>query len=46
MAARPVGAFVIRGEHVRWVPALDVTRLGLAAGVTVVALARILAKRR
>jgi uncharacterized spore protein YtfJ len=31
--ARPVGAYVIRGEDVRWVPAFDVTRvllLGLA----------------
>ncbi|MGW3961352.1 hypothetical protein ACWED2_16135 [Amycolatopsis sp. NPDC005003] len=44
--ARPVGAFVVRGERVTWVPAVDVTRLGLAAAVTVVALGRILAKRR
>lgn len=43
--ARPAGAFVVRGESVTWVPALDVTRLGLAAAVTVVALAKILAKR-
>jgi uncharacterized spore protein YtfJ len=43
--ARPVGAFVIRGDSVTWVPAVDVTRLGLAAAVTVVALAKILAKR-
>ncbi|MEU4254055.1 spore germination protein GerW family protein [Amycolatopsis sp. NPDC026612] len=43
--ARPAGAFVIRDGTVAWVPAVDVTRLGLAAAVTVVALAKILAKR-
>jgi uncharacterized spore protein YtfJ len=43
--ARPVGAFVLRDGTVRWVPAVDVTRLGLAAAVTVVAVARIFAKR-
>jgi len=43
--ARPAGAFVVRGDAVTWVPAVDVTRLGLAAAVTVVALAKILAKR-
>ncbi|MFC5289475.1 hypothetical protein ACFPM7_20680 [Actinokineospora guangxiensis] len=31
LAARPVGAFVVRGRDVRWVPALDVTRLALGA---------------
>lgn len=44
--ARPVGAFVVRDGRVTWVPAVDVTRLGLAAAVTLVALGRILAKRR
>ena len=44
--ARPVGAFVVRGDSVTWVPAVDVTRLGLVAAVTVVALAKILARRR
>ncbi|WP_284745665.1 hypothetical protein [Amycolatopsis sp. RTGN1] len=43
--ARPAGAFVLRDGAVTWVPALDVTRLGLAAAVTVVALAKILARR-
>jgi uncharacterized spore protein YtfJ len=43
--ARPAGAFVLRKGTVKWVPALDVTRLGLAAAVTVVALARVFAKR-
>jgi uncharacterized spore protein YtfJ len=34
LGARPVGAFVIRGDQVSWVPAVDVTRvllIGLAA---------------
>ncbi|MBE8521040.1 hypothetical protein ILP97_26735 [Amycolatopsis sp. H6(2020)] len=44
--ARPVGAFVVRGDSVTWVPAVDVTRLGLVAAVTVVALVKILARRR
>ncbi|MGW4059473.1 hypothetical protein ACWEGE_14385 [Amycolatopsis sp. NPDC004747] len=44
--ARPVGAFVVRDGTATWVPAVDVTRLGLAAAVTVVALGKILAKRR
>ncbi|MCR6483618.1 hypothetical protein M8542_12400 [Amycolatopsis sp. OK19-0408] len=43
--ARPVGAFVVRGGSVTWVPAVDVTRLGAAASATVVALAWILARR-
>jgi uncharacterized spore protein YtfJ len=43
--ARPAGAFVVRGGKVDWVPAVDVTRLGLAAAVTVVAFAKILARR-
>ncbi|WIX99196.1 spore germination protein GerW family protein [Amycolatopsis mongoliensis] len=42
--ARPAGAFVVRSDAVTWVPAVDVTRLGLAAAVTVVALARILTR--
>lgn len=43
--ARPAGAFVVRNGVVTWVPAVDVTRLGLAAAVTVVVLAKILARR-
>ncbi|WP_329046370.1 hypothetical protein OG738_31505 [Amycolatopsis sp. NBC_01488] len=43
--ARPAGAFVVRAGTVTWVPAVDVTRLGLAAAATVVALAKILARR-
>ncbi|WP_410638983.1 hypothetical protein [Amycolatopsis sp. lyj-346] len=44
MFARPVGAFVVHGGEVTWVPAVDVTRLGLAA-LGVAALVRILARR-
>ena len=29
VTARPVGAYVIRGEDVRWEPAVDVTRMAL-----------------
>jgi len=43
--ARPAGAFVLRNGTAEWVPAVDVTRLRLAAAVTVVALAGILARR-
>lgn len=43
--ARPAGAFVVRDGTVTWVPAVDLTRLGIGAAVTVVALAKILAKR-
>lgn len=31
LRARPVGAYVIRGDHVTWVPAIDVTRLAVVA---------------
>ncbi|GAA4524856.1 GerW family sporulation protein [Amycolatopsis samaneae] len=34
--ARPVGAFVIERGRVRWVPAVDVTRLVTVAGAAVV----------
>ena len=27
----PIGAYVVRGDTVRWVPAVDVTRLAIAA---------------
>ena len=29
VTARPVGAYVIRGDEVRWEPAVDVTRMAL-----------------
>lgn len=38
MMARPVGAYVIRGDQVEWWPAVDVTRLA-TAGAAVAALA-------
>ena len=39
MTARPVGAFVVRGDHVTWRPAVDVNQIVLGAQlVAVVAL--------
>lgn len=39
MTARPVGAYVIRGDEVRWEPAVDVTRMALMGqAVAVIAL--------
>jgi uncharacterized spore protein YtfJ len=35
--ARPAGAYVVTAESVRWEPALDITRLGLA-GIALAAL--------
>lgn len=37
LMARPVGAFVISHGGARWVPAMDVNRLGIFAGVVVAA---------
>lgn len=45
LVARPVGAFVIRGEAVRWVPAIDVSRLVLYGLTALVVLASILRRR-
>jgi uncharacterized spore protein YtfJ len=44
LLARPTGAFVVKDGTARWVPALDVNRLGVVAGVVVVAW--LLARRR
>ena len=44
LTAAPVGAFVIRGGEVRWVPAVDVNRLVL--GAQAVALVALLTARR
>lgn len=41
--ARPVGAFVVRGDDVRFVPAVDVTRI--AIGAQLVAMAALLTLR-
>jgi len=38
LIARPVGAYVIRGDQVEWRPAIDITRLA-SAGAAVAALA-------
>ncbi|HXA30376.1 MAG TPA: spore germination protein GerW family protein [Candidatus Angelobacter sp.] len=50
LTAAPVGAFVIRGGEVRWVPALDVTKVALGAQlvavVALVTLRRIVRSRR
>jgi uncharacterized spore protein YtfJ len=44
LSARPVGAWVIRGERVEWRPAVDVTRIALAA-LAVLALALLRLRR-
>jgi uncharacterized spore protein YtfJ len=44
MVARPTGAFVIKNAEVRWVPAFDLNRAVLVAGV--VALAALRLRRR
>jgi uncharacterized spore protein YtfJ len=44
LLARPTGAFVVKDGTARWVPALDVNRLGVVAGV--VAVVWLLARRR
>ena len=36
LVARPVGAFVIKGENVSWIPAIDVNRLILGAQILVI----------
>jgi uncharacterized spore protein YtfJ len=43
LAARPVGAWVVDGRHVHWVPALDVNRL--LVGAQLLALAALLVVR-
>jgi uncharacterized spore protein YtfJ len=49
VAARPAGAFVIRGDDVQWRPAMDVQKLALAGmalvGVVVLALRSVLVHR-
>jgi hypothetical protein len=45
IAARPAGAYVIRGDEVKWLPAVDANRViagvsGLAALALLVALRR------
>jgi uncharacterized spore protein YtfJ len=45
IAAHPVGAYVIRGDIVKWEPAIDVNRI-IAATFAVVALALLITRRR
>jgi uncharacterized spore protein YtfJ len=44
ISAAPVGAFVIRGDQVRWVPAVDVNRVVM--GAQLVAVVALLTVRR
>lgn len=41
LTGRPVGAFVLKGGDVRWVPAVDVTLLGAIFAVTVAVIHRV-----
>src|SRR5438046_6901290 len=43
--ARPAGAFVIRGDSVRWMPAVDLNRV-LAAGVIALLVLRSIVRTR
>jgi uncharacterized spore protein YtfJ len=44
LSAAPVGAFVIRGDQVRWIPAVDVNKL--AMGAQLVAVVALITARR
>ncbi|MGH2785550.1 MAG: spore germination protein GerW family protein [Actinomycetota bacterium] len=50
LIARPVGAYVIRGDQVEWKPAVDVTRIVTAgaalAGLALLTLRKAIKKRR
>lgn len=46
LVARPAGAFIIENGTVRWLPALDATRLIGAGVVVALALTRTLRRRR
>jgi uncharacterized spore protein YtfJ len=46
MSARPVGAFVIKGDEVTWVPAADTTKVLVVALIVVFLVLRRLLKRR
>jgi uncharacterized spore protein YtfJ len=45
LRARPVGAYVIRGDQVTWVPAVDVTRVMLV-GLAALLIVRSILRRR
>ena len=38
MVGSPAGAFVIKGDEVRWMPALDVNRIALGMQITMIVL--------
>ena len=47
LTARPVGAYVIRGDQVTWEPALDITRtamMGMLTGIVALLVMRSIAK--
>ena len=44
IVARPAGVYIIRGEEVKWQPAIDVNRL--FAGLLVYAILKLLVRRR
>ncbi|HEX2415596.1 MAG TPA: spore germination protein GerW family protein [Thermoleophilaceae bacterium] len=46
MAARPVGAYVIRGDEVKWQPAVDLSRLLAQLTLAVLGLALLLRRTR
>ena len=50
LMARPVGAYVIRGDQVEWQPAIDVTRLirggAVVAGLAILTVRTAIRKRR
>lgn len=49
ISARPVGAYQIKGDEVRWVPAVDVSRIivtGQIVGIVIALLVRSIVKRR
>lgn len=50
LMARPVGAYVIRGDQVEWQPAIDVTRIVTAgaalAGLALLTVRKAIRKRR
>jgi uncharacterized spore protein YtfJ len=46
LVARPVGAYVIEGGHVRWQPALDITRIVTQLTVAAFGVALLLRRTR
>ncbi len=42
----PIGAYVVKGDQVRWVPAVNATLIALAGLATIRVLARIWSRRR